>query len=101
MKEVMLKEGISFLVSQFMIWSQSWSFANKFWMVHSMSRTGLEMTLMYVAIDLDWALGVFVVSMTLSCSIPLQSSQDTTKSLFLFTSIKGLLASALSSQKTV
>ena len=95
MKSDMLEEEIFFLTSQFRISLQSWSGVRKFWMTHSMSKTGLEMILMTWAIDLETASFRFERSRIRSCSVPFISSLDTTMSSFFFPSIHSNIFSGL------
>ena len=79
----MLEEEIFFLTSQFRISLQSWSGVRRFWMTHSMSKTGLEWIMMTWAIDLEIA-SLWIERSTIRlCSVPFIRSLDTTMSSFL------------------
>ena len=95
MKSDMLEEDIFFLTSQFRISLQSWSGVRRFWMTHSMSKTGLEWIVMTWAIDLEAASSVLERSMMRSCSVPFISSLDTTMSSFLFPPVQANTFSGL------
>ena len=95
MKSDMLEEEIFFLTSQFRISLQSWSGVRRFWMTHSMSKTGLEWIMMTWAIDLDCASLELERSMIRLCSVPFISSKETTMSSFLFPPVQSNTSSGL------